>query len=358
MAKSLFEKYYSYFSDRYEIRFCRAEERERLVDFIDRYWKHNHALVLSPALLDWQHFEPRKDGYSFSMAICRETQEIHALQGFILSSHFDPEIRKPIRWGAIWKNREDVGEAGLGILVEQYMAQYAPAVVGIGIGLSSSSRKIGKKHGNIMGKVERYYILNPDIKDFRLAANVSESLKRDVGSNAEKTISELAEEQYLSLSDEVFAKVPVFKSKLYYVNRFFRHPIYRYHASAIMDAERPIAVLFWRVCGYQDACCLRVVDYIGTGEEMAGCGREFLKLIREHNAEFLDFMNVGIPSEYFAAGGFLNRRDSDIVLAHYYEPFLLENDDLDYEWDNHEIPPLIFKGDADMDRPNVIEVEK
>ena len=66
-------------------------------------------------------------------------------------------------------------------------------------------------------------------------------------------------------------------------------------------------------------------------------------------------MNVGIPREYFLRAGFHVRRESDIVLTHYFEPFLLENDDVAYEWDNHEVPVLIFKGDADLDRPNVIK---
>ncbi|MCI8756830.1 MAG: hypothetical protein HFG18_09625 [Oscillospiraceae bacterium] len=356
MAKTLFEKFYPYYSDRYDIRFCRTGERDQLVEFIESYWKHNHALVLSPDLLTWQHLDQKRGIYTFSVAQYRDTGKFHAIQGFILSSQFDSSICNPIRWGAIWKNQEDISEPGLGILVEQHMAKYAPAAVGVGIGLSPGSRGIGKKHGNVLGKVARYYILNPHMSQFKLAKNTVDIKAPHTPYDPDKYIVELSETEYLSLPDAAFEKVPFFKSKWYYVNRYYRHPIYRYHASAVRRGEEPIAVLFWRICNYQNACCLRIVDYIGTGEEMYGCQEEFLRMVEEHHAEFLDFMNVGIAPECFANAGFLNRRDSDIVLAHYFEPFLLENDDLDYEWDNPSIPVLIFKGDADMDRPNIIEV--
>lgn len=356
-SKISFDRLFPFFKEKYTFEFCSLDEKQKLIDFIDRYWKHNHALVLSSKLLDWQHLDIEKQHYTFAVAKSKETGEIAAISGFIFSSQFDSTIEKPIRWGAIWKNRDDIDEPGLGMMVQEYMAKYAASEIGVGIGLSSMAQTVGKKQKNVMGKLSRYYILNTEMSKFYLVKNYEKEIayKESAFENSRKSLKEIELCEYEKLPDSAFSGVPFFKSKKYYVNRYYKHPIYKYRASAIINNGVPEAVLFWRICSHNDAQCIRIVDYTGNGNELAGCGEAFRKMLREQNSEFVDFINVGIDAENFYNGGFADVKDSDIILAHYFEPFLLEDENLFYEWDNHDVPVLIFKGDSDQDRPNVIE---
>lgn len=144
-SKISFDRLFPFFKEKYTFEFCSLDEKQKLIDFIDRYWKHNHALVLSSKLLDWQHLDIEKQHYTFAVAKSKETGEIAAISGFIFSSQFDSTIEKPIRWGAIWKNRDDIDEPGLGMMVQEYMAKYAVSEIGVGIGLSSMAQTVGKK---------------------------------------------------------------------------------------------------------------------------------------------------------------------------------------------------------------------
>ena len=40
----------------YDIHFCKRDEIDDTVRFIDEYWRKDHIFVRSRALLDWQHY--------------------------------------------------------------------------------------------------------------------------------------------------------------------------------------------------------------------------------------------------------------------------------------------------------------
>jgi len=83
---------------------------------------------------------------------------------------------------------------------------------------------------------------------------------------------------------------------------------------------------------------------------------QFQSLMVEFNYEYIDFLNAGIDEKHFNNAGFIKKKiNGEIIIPNYYEPFLLENIDLDYAWktiDNSE--PIFFKAGADQDRPNVL----
>ena len=56
--------YISKLNKNYDIHFCRIDEVDQLVLFIDTYWKKNHIFVLARELLDWQHYNRREKRYN------------------------------------------------------------------------------------------------------------------------------------------------------------------------------------------------------------------------------------------------------------------------------------------------------
>ena len=55
-------------ADDYEIRLCKEEEYEELVNFLRLYWKEDHIFVLSKEMLDFQHLDTYNHHYNFVIA--------------------------------------------------------------------------------------------------------------------------------------------------------------------------------------------------------------------------------------------------------------------------------------------------
>ena len=120
----------------YDVHICRKEEIEEVILFINEYWQKDHILTKSRELLNWQHYDKKNERYNFVIAKSRKNNEIHGLIGFIISNIYDEDIISPIRWGAIWKIREDVAPKGLGLYLKGYMEMEIPVEYIGGVGLS------------------------------------------------------------------------------------------------------------------------------------------------------------------------------------------------------------------------------
>jgi hypothetical protein len=109
-----------------------------------------------------------------------------------------------------------------------------------------------------------------------------------------------------------------------------------------------------RECVHQNASAIRVVDYLGSPAAVSASGAGFQQILREANAEYLDFYCSGLGDE-LATAGFSRMpaaEPSELILPGYFEPFDRCNVDLPYALRGPDGPMMICKGDADQDRPN------
>lgn len=350
-----YERFLSYYSKRYEIRFCRLDEAAKLVEFIRVHWKADHALVCSPELLDWQHREKEKQRYNFAVACHKETGEFHAVLGFITTAHFDSQIQHPMLWGAIWKARQDVDEPGLGMLVEMYCLKNVPHELTMGVGLSNDSIANFTSLHYTLGQMDQYFLLNQTMHSYYLCVPNGLGLGLRFQSTSDELV-ELNEAHYLALQGSCFDKLVSYKSRQYYVGRYFHHPIYRYRLFAICHQKDAVAVLVLRTCEYKDRRCLRIVDYIGDGSELAGNGMLFHDLLVQENAEYIDFLCYGFSKEGLESCGFLNSIGTSAIIPNYYEPFVQSTTRVMFHFppEAPNKPCFVVKGDADQDRPNII----
>lgn len=351
-----YKKMKKYFNDEYEFRVSRRDDLPLVLEFIDKYWKKDHALVLSRPLMDWQHLDRIRNRYNFFIAVHRKSGEIHALQGIIPTSQYDSEIDNPLIMGAIWKVRDDAVLPGLGMMVRLYGETQIVGCARGGLGLSSDASCIDKHMNFRHGTCNHYYILNPTITSFKIAGNVNRKclFKREINFT-DKQFIDISEDDYLSLPNDVFMSVPFFKSKNYYVNRFFRHPVYDYKATLISDTSGgALGIFFWRFCVNEGSCCMRIVDMFMKPGALSGNHANFERLLQTHNAEYVDCYNIGYPESEFYAAGFSERHQSDIIIPNYFEPFVQENCELSYSLSisGINLNPLLFKADGDQDRPN------
>ena len=338
----------------YDIKFCGIDEVEEVIGFIDNYWKKNHIFVLSKELFDWQHFNKDQNNYNFVIARHKDSNEIHAILGFIPTTQFDNKIKDIKIWPCICKIRKDKSIPGLGMVLYYFMEdELNPEVIAISA-ISKISLKIYKYWEFMTGKMDSYYILNDGIKDFRLIKLKIENVKKEYSTDSNKSIIEIMPEDYKEFAEKL--DIPRYKSINYYVNRFYNHPIYKYQSYGVFVNEECKSIIFMRKCDNNSASALRIVDFLGDESSLIGLKKEFLNILHQQNAEYVDFVCSNWDKDILEQAGFVLKNDDEIIVPNYFEPFELRNIELDYAYKTKclELKPKFVKADSDQDRPSII----
>lgn len=343
-------------AENYDIHFCRFDEVEGLVKFIYDYWRSDHIFTYSRKILDFQHRDEKNQRYNFVLAVSKNSGEIHSILGFVPTYQYDSEIKNIEIWPCIWKSRDDINVKGLGVSLYHYMKENIQIETISLLGISEVTLSIYKHWNFKTGKTDQFFLPNYTKKGFQILGG---NTMFDVQSlNEGSKFIEIMQNEFSEIVDKglkVF--INRYKSKNYYINRFFNHPIYHYKFFSVTREQQPQLILVARLCSANDSMCLRVVDCIGNVENLRNATKAMHEYMVNNNIEYIDFVEVGIESKTFSDAGFINRKECEVIVPNYFEPFLQENIDLDYAYktvsDHEEI--LFFKADADQDRPNFLE---
>jgi hypothetical protein len=340
---------------------CRRDDVDELVRFIDAHWARGHALVASRRLLDWQH-RTTDGGYSFTLA--RRGREIVGMLGFISTRRFDPALeRDNVVWLTMWTIRDDANVAGLGLALLRNLAAQEPHVAIGAVGLNPETRPIYQALGYNVGELQHYVMPNVRLTRFELAsfASVAQARESDVAS-APLTRRSLDDPRAFDRLDGArllrsAGEIPQ-KTVRYFHDRYVAHPVYSYRVIGLFDREMLAGLVAARVAEHGGRRAVRIVDFLGRTETVAHIGRVARALIDETDAEYADVYNTGIDESAFRAAGFrrVDPDGADIVPDH-FEPFERRNVRLWYAIDS-ECRPILFKGDADQDRPNLVANEQ
>ena len=143
-----------------------------------------------------------------------------------------------------------------------------------------------------------------------------------------------------------------YKNKRYYNNRYLNHPYYKYQLLSVCFKSEVLAVLVVRKVFYETCSCIRIVDVCGDLKRIDNIYGNFQKLLDAENAEYIDCYNCGIPKEQFEKMGFVEV-EKDTIIPNYFEPFEQKNIELRYA-SYAATSVVMFKGDCDQDRPNLL----
>lgn len=336
----------------YTIKKVPLEEVNKLTSFLDKYWKNEHALVKSRELLDFQHLN-REDGcYNFLVAENKQSGDYDALIGFIPTSQYDNNLSaNGDYWGAIWKIRDDVDNDeinAVGFLLWKKIFKLPHFGSYAAIGISNIAKKIYEISRIPVRQLSHYYVLNVAKSIFSIAGNIRNREQR----HAEDTFnlkwidsSKLSE---LTLE----AHYRPYKSVNYMINRYAKHPIYKYSFLSICNGEETKALLIIRKVVVGSSCVLRIIDVLG---KLEGCiYNGLLSILVGENAEYIDCYNYGISPDVFYRLGFsLSQGKDDLIIPNYFEPFEQSNVILEIGYKS-DFDYVAFKGDSDQDRPNII----
>jgi hypothetical protein len=133
--------------------------------------------------------------------------------------------------------------------------------------------------------------------------------------------------------------------------------LYTYVVVGLVDHGSILGLLAARVAEHAGRRALRIVDFLGPAGLFERIGGVVQSLLESHDAEYADVYNVGIDPRAFEGARF-SRVDpcgADVVPDH-FEPFERRNVRLWFSIKGAG-EPVLFKGDADQDRPSIVGSE-
>lgn len=337
----------------YKFKICEREDLPRLLTFIDTYWKKNHILVRSKEILDFQYYNREEDKYDFVLAENTQTGELDGIRGWIRVAQYDPALAKYDEvWSAVSKVRTDVENNEIKVL-GSYLWRYLEKHKGFGtVGISKFSFAMHTAIRHKTCSLGQYFILNPSHKNYSIALIPQDYEYPNLVSDSSWRLNEI--DDISSVSDEdVPAYYRPFKSITYLVNRFAKHPVYKYHFYGIYNNGHLKAILVGKFVEINDSKILRIVDVLGSLEEVNCLYHDFLKIMGSIGCEYVDFLSFGIDDSVFQRMGFskLNPESEEIIIPNYFEPFEQKNIIINGAYKPEE-RYCMFKADADQDRPS------
>ena len=331
------------------------EDVEKLILFLKYHWKEDHVFVKSRALLDFQHYNKEIDGYTFIVAENQETREYDALEGYIPTYLYDASLKSQgDYWSALWKRREDKDPKELGFIgIQVHMRQMKlPNFHSLGsVNPSEFAKRVHKGLNAVMEDMIQYYILNDRIKDFKIAGNVNYNTF-DFKSDKSFRLEFRKDNDWDNLN--VKGQYHPLKTAEFFKNRYANHPIYRYSFINIYHHNVLVAILATRIIDVKDSRCIRIVDVLGKLPE-ANIKKQLLDILYELNVEYIDVLNWGIPKQTFLKMGFdILDVNGSLIIPNYFEPFEQRNVVFKMVYNGDYKEYVVFKGDADYDRPNIL----
>lgn len=328
-----------------EVSSCSCNEIAEVMSFVDRYWKSGHIMSTDRELVDFMHKNPNGD---YNFALVREQKALVGILGFMPMSKYDSSLAENQDIClAMWKTIGDIG-SGLSLLQRVIEARHTVGVPGINDKVAKIYRWVGFE----VADFRHYYISNHAVRNFRIARmSVSdcECAEQKAKGGRMRLLSEAELERM-----ELRSLWRPFKSATYLVNRYLKHPIYRYRAWGVfreMDS-RPVAVMVSRRVEVSGSACERIVDIVG---DVARCGSlygEWQRVLQQEQSEYVDCLVMGLSNAEMAALGF-SSVSGDVVIPNYFEPFLHENVVVKTAFLNRtDSRYVLFKGDGDQDRPS------
>jgi hypothetical protein len=342
---------------RFKFVVCPADQVDDLVQYIHENWAKNHIFCKSRDLLDWQHKSKCGKYYNFIIARSTKDNRICGILGFIPTSHFSAGLADYNEvWLAIWKVNDGPRYVGLGIALLNVLTREFSVKSICSIGISEIVRPIYEDLGFTLGRLSQLALMNATIQDFRIAS---------VDKNLYAADLVVHKDYELKIIDQLAAKTALFSSNLYQrstikdstyiVNRYLKHPVFSYRIFGVYYRGNLSAFIVTRVVCHGNRSVMRVVDIQGNIQSITKITKLLHDVVVDENHEYVDIMQFGLPEEDYAKAGFVSTKHNDsLVLPDYFEPFVNRNIDIffAYKSDINIGNIILFKGDADQDRPN------
>lgn len=335
----------------YVFRQAEINDTDRLMRFIRGHWRLNHILGNDRGFFLYEHGDENK--LNFIICEDKENGELVGMHGFIPYSS-DKELRHVC--GVMTMVKKDAAIPLLGVeLIKRFIdiVQYK-TYCGIGTNPKTMVPLVKRLFHRHVGKMEHYYLLNELVDEFKVAKIVSrKAVCEDSGEGDQAELIEFKNFEVLRRRfalNKPYRFLP-YKEDWYIKKRYFNHPIYHYRIWGIAVDGQVRALLFGRHVEQANTKVLRFVDFIGNIEDLGLVGKGIKAIVAGDGYEYADFLLHGVPEKIMNKAGFVHKiQEEGNVIPNYFEPFVQSNVDIWFETSHKDM--IIFKADADADRPN------
>jgi len=331
------------------IKLLTKNELQSYRNLINTKINNNHIYSKNPSFFNWLYKNNQKF-YNVAIAINSKSKVI-GFQNFIPVSQFDNNIKEKHIFLALWFV-DDKAEPGTGLrlfkFIETKFKNYS---------LSTSGFDPKMKNFHIwqkfeLGVLQHYYIANPYIKNFTICKiNKKKSLHFKINNFKKVKYLEINIKNINRINSKIFNLSNPKKSITYLINRYLKHPIYKY--KIIYSAyKNENSIIIYRKNVFNNAYCIRIVDYIGLNKNIFLFKNYLIKLFKNMRCEYIDIYNIGLDKKTLIKMGFKLKKNKKEIIPDFFDPFLKKNIKLLYGLKNKKKNFLLFKADGDRDRPN------
>ena len=261
-----------------EILFGHINDTDSIMSFLGKYWKKGHIMSTNKELFLYEFAEGEMLNIAFSRTL---SGEVTGIFGFKKYSKDDfPDIA-----GAIWVVNKAINSPMLGLKLRNFVIKNVPHRHFAAPGATVSTRNIYEYLNMDWVRMDQYFILNPEIDDYKIARVPS---KYNKSFNLNNTFGEGNIKMYLTCESEVVKNFPFeenrkifpYKDYAYIKKRFFSHPVYKYDVYVVeSDAYGISNIIICRVVSNGKGFAYRIVDFYGNEELLKYITQQLYKII-------------------------------------------------------------------------------
>jgi hypothetical protein len=321
---------------------------EIIMQFIKECWNSDHILANNRDFFEYEY--GNGDKLNFLLAINKSSGRLEAVYAFYLYSDTNNGSSVDVA-GGMSRVRDDCKIPMVGTYMYKYLLSLynVRCMLGVGVKRDTAYEINRKLFKYCMGKLTQYYMLSEDVYDYKIAHIENKIIKDTQGNNEELVQYNDSNELFKRFIPERYKSRITYKDKDYIIHRYFNHPIYKYQFYLLKDS---LLLICREVCAFNGKI-MRIIDCLGDVAELRNVGHGLKGIIKNQNYEYIDLMAYGIEDEVMFSAGFSKVEDDDVnIIPNYFEPFVRQNIDI-YCTASVE-NTIIFKGDADQDRPSRI----
>ena len=323
------------------IEYMKESDKKNLFNFLEKNWNINHIYLKDKKYFDYEF----SDNSNFILA--KDNDEIIATLGY-----FDYDNKGDI-WTVIWKNS---GKMNDGLKCLQFLLNAGYKSVS-SCGINKKTIPIYEFLGINTGRLKHFYILNQEIKEYKIAKIVEKNIRK-VKYEEFKDVIEINNigELLKLINYQELKKYNFYKSPEYFNKRYFKHPYYKYHI--LVRTKNTNSILVYRIVRKNGGSCIRIMDFLGDEKEFNKIANYLVDKMLKEKHEYIDVYETGMEDNILLNSGFVERAEGDFnIIPNYFEPFVQKNIEI-YYMSNCKDKFRIFKGDGDQDRPSVVKEKK
>jgi len=329
------------------ITFCTKDKISDVMKFIDEHWRKDHVLSKNIDLMNYQHYDEVNDRYNYIVAY-NEDDKIEGLLGFIPACKYD-STKDDYVWLSLWKTISKT-DKNLGLKLLIFLEKNITHKLIGTLGISEEAEKIYKILRYKTGTLQQYYIVNPELNAYRVCTSPEHS--SSINSKYLIQFEELTKIENIELEEINNYSIQSARTIQYAISKYQKHPVYKYYYLYFKTLNM---VLVIRKIIVANITIVRIVDILGNAYNVKYVSSSLQKYLIDNGYEYVDFLNEGLNEEELLNNGFsiVDNKKNDTIIPMYFEPFLQENKTIGFAYKTKLEHILLFKADADQDRPNI-----